>query len=174
MKYLWQDSDYVLSWFSRKRRSALKAYRQYVEQGASQGRRPELVGDGLVNSPGKSAEKFDFDGMQKKPLADRRILGGEDFAKKILKGSEHEVKYQVPLVQMREKVQSIIEEKCRGENIRVEELRMGARRRPIGEVRSEIAWQLVNDLGIPVVETARQLGVSPSAISKILQRKGTK
>jgi predicted transcriptional regulator len=39
------------------------------------------------------------------------------------------------------------------------------------EARAEIAWQLVNELGVPLSEVAHHLGVSASAISKILRRR---
>ena len=50
IKHEWQDRDYVLSWFGKKEGEARRAYRQYVEEGIGQRRRPELVGGGLVRS----------------------------------------------------------------------------------------------------------------------------
>jgi DNA invertase Pin-like site-specific DNA recombinase len=47
---------------------------------------------------------------------------------------------------------------------------MGSRRWEISRVRSEVAQQLVRELGVSLAEVARLLGVSTSAISKILQR----
>ena len=43
----WQDCDYVLKWFGEK-----QAYRTYVQKGIHDGRRPELVGGGLIRSVG--------------------------------------------------------------------------------------------------------------------------
>jgi len=48
---------------------------------------------------------------------------------------------------------------------------MGSRRGCISQVRLQIAYQLVQDYGIPLAEVARQLGVSTSAISKAITRK---
>lgn len=50
------------------------------------------------------------------------------------------------------------------------ELQMGSRRNQISQARSELASQLIKDFGLPLAEVARQLGVSTSAISKILTR----
>jgi DNA-binding Lrp family transcriptional regulator len=47
---------------------------------------------------------------------------------------------------------------------------MGSRRRRISQVRLQIAYQLVENFGIPLAEVARQVGVSASAISKVLNR----
>ena len=48
----WQDRDYVLRWFGNKADEARKAYLEFVNEGVDQGRRPELVGGGLVRSMG--------------------------------------------------------------------------------------------------------------------------
>jgi REP element-mobilizing transposase RayT len=47
-----QDTGYVLRFFGEKVPAARKAYRAYVEKGIDQGRRPELVGGGLIRSAG--------------------------------------------------------------------------------------------------------------------------
>jgi putative transposase len=44
-KYEWQDTDYILGLFGRKRVSARRAYRSFVEKDLSQGRRPDLTED---------------------------------------------------------------------------------------------------------------------------------
>jgi len=52
IKHSWQDREYVLAWFSDKEVQAKKYYRQYVKEGISHGRRPELIGGGLIRSLG--------------------------------------------------------------------------------------------------------------------------
>ena len=51
-----------------------------------------------------------------------------------------------------------------------EGITQGSRRNSIPRVRSEITERLVKELGMSLAEVARLLGVSTSAISKILQR----
>ena len=48
----WQNRDYVLKWYGRKEGDAADAYRNHVKKGIDQGRRPELVGGGLIRSMG--------------------------------------------------------------------------------------------------------------------------
>jgi REP element-mobilizing transposase RayT len=48
----WQNINYVLGLFSDKAREARRWYRQFVEKGISQGKRPDLVGGGLLRSSG--------------------------------------------------------------------------------------------------------------------------
>jgi putative transposase len=54
----------------------------------------------------------------------------------------------------------------------IDELRGGSRRGGIPALRVRLATELVAEHGLTLAETARQLGVSTSAISKILMRKG--
>jgi len=47
----WQDTQYVLSFFGDGP-EARKHYMDFVAQGVGQGKRPELVGGGLIRSMG--------------------------------------------------------------------------------------------------------------------------
>ncbi len=49
---VWQDCGQILRHFASKKKPARKKYREFVEKGAAQGRRPQLVGDGLIRSMG--------------------------------------------------------------------------------------------------------------------------
>lgn len=51
----WQDTETVLSNFGRRTRESRKGYKQFMEEGVSQGRKPELVGGGLIRSFGGTA-----------------------------------------------------------------------------------------------------------------------
>ena len=48
----WQNTDYILSLFGRKTSEARCLYSKFVEKGVSDGKKPELVGGGLVRSLG--------------------------------------------------------------------------------------------------------------------------
>ena len=47
-----QDTDYILRLVREKVSATRKAYRIYVKKAIAQGRRPELVGGGLIRSAG--------------------------------------------------------------------------------------------------------------------------
>ena len=57
-----------------------------------------------------------------------------------------------------------------GRGIEIEELKGGSRRKQISRVRARVAVGLVKTHGAALAEVARQLGVSTSAISKIIKR----
>ncbi len=61
-------------------------------------------------------------------------------------------------------------EVCKKEGVHIEELRGGSRRGRLSEVRVQLSMELVKNYGLTLAETARQLGVSTSAISKIFVR----
>ena len=62
----WQDAAYVLGCFNKNTASARERYLAYVKAGITVGRRPELVGGGLIRSVGGWAEvkKMRLKGMK--------------------------------------------------------------------------------------------------------------
>jgi predicted HTH domain antitoxin len=103
-------------------------------------------------------------------LSDDRILGSGDFVEKIIKEAEAKIKYQLPAKEHHEKIAEFITKVCKNEKVSIEELKAGSRRRETSRVRARIAIGLVKTHGVSLAEAARQLGVSTSAISKILRR----
>jgi REP element-mobilizing transposase RayT/predicted HTH domain antitoxin len=166
----WQDRDYVLKWFGKKEREAKSAYRNYVKKGIDQGRRPELVGGGLIRSLGGWSAVKALRRSGDRELSDDRILGSGDFVEKIIKEAEAKIKYQLPAKEHHEKIAEFITKVCKNEKVSIEELKAGSRRRETSRVRARIAIGLVKTHGVSLAEAARQLGVSTSAISKILRR----
>jgi len=169
-KYEWQDRDYVLSWFGKREGEAKRAYRQYIEEGVGQGRRPELVGGGLVRSLGGWSQVLSMRKHNKRVMSDERILGSGDFVDRIIREAGQKVECEFGANNIKEKVGKFIEQVCKKENIHPKELRMRGKRGRIGQVRSQMAYQLVEDYGIPLAEVARQLGVTTSAVSKAITR----
>ena len=56
------------------------------------------------------------------------------------------------------------------EKVTIAELRAGSRRKKVSGVRARIAIGLVKKHGVALAEVARRVGVSTSAISKVLKR----
>jgi len=169
VKYPWQDCDYVLSWFGSRKGDARKAYRRYMSEGISQGRRPELVGEGLKGFLKNWGQELEANGKEDNQTLDSRILGVGDFVRNVLERFGQREEGRSSSKELYEKMEGIIKERCREGNINIEELRKGSRRNRVAQIRSDIAWQLASELGFPLAEIGRQLGVSTSAISKILR-----
>jgi predicted HTH domain antitoxin len=170
-KYGWQDRDYVLSWFGKKEKEARRSYRKYLEEGMTQGSRPELVGGGMVRSYGGWSAVLPLRKSEDKITGDQRILGTGDFVERVLSESGEPLRRRLSPAERSKRIRNILEEECQKGKIEIEELRMGSRRGEIPQVRSELAQRLIRELGVSLAEVARLSGVSTSAISKIMKRR---
>lgn len=166
----WQDRDYVLNWFGAKEVEAKRAYRQFVKKGIDEGHRPDLVGGGLIRSQGgwSSVKALRRLGIREK--SDERILGGGEFVEQLIKESDQTRKEQFSAQQRLQCVTKHIEEICKKEKVSVEALKSGSRRQNVSMVRTKLAPKFVEEWGLSLTEAGRHLGVSPSAIAKILYR----
>jgi REP element-mobilizing transposase RayT len=166
----WQDRDYVLRWFGRIEAEAKAAYRAYVREGVEQGRRPELVGGGLIRSIGgwSAVKSLRREGILEK--GDARILGSSEFVIKVVGELEKRLKYQFSLAERIEKAAEILSLECKNAGLEAEALAAGGRRREMSNLRSKLAKQFVDGLGLSLAETGRLLGVSTSAIARSLNR----
>jgi len=87
-KRSWQDTVTILSFFGKSIGGSRNRYLRYVESGIEQGRRPELVGGGLIRSLGgwravKNARKG-----RERMKGDHRILGDSAFVMAVLAETE--------------------------------------------------------------------------------------
>jgi len=168
----WQNRAGVLSMFGNSERIAVRAYCQYMEEGVPLGRRPELVGGGLLRSAGGWSQVkprlLNQDGV----LSDERILGSGKFVERIVAEAEEKIRHQLPVDRRWEDAKGIIEEVCREENVSPEELRSGSRRAPVSTIRKLLVRRLVIEQGLPQAVVARLLGVTTPAVAKSLARQG--
>jgi REP element-mobilizing transposase RayT len=164
----WQDRHYVLKWFGRQKKEAIKDYREYVKKGMERGQRPELVGGGLIRSKGGWSQVKSIRRNEDREMFDARILGSGDFVDQIIKEAAVNVKYQFTESKRKRKVEEYIATICEKENLTINELRSGSRRQHVSRTRAAIANYIVKNYGVTLAEAARQLGVSTSAVSKML------
>ncbi len=170
IRYVWQDRKHVLSWFGSRERYALAAYRRFVRDGMTQGRRPELVGGGLIRTLGGWAEVKAVRSRGDRVLSDPRVLGAGSFVERLLACDEGRLRRMHASVQRGAQVEQLIRRTCTSARIHLGELQCGGRRRGVATTRAKLARQLVGDYGITLADAARRLGVSTSAIAKILAR----
>ena len=86
-----QDIDYVLNLFGQSEKGARRAYESFVAKGVKQGRRPDLVGGGLLRSIGGWAELNAFRDLGIRIKGDERLLGSSDFVERVLKQAEEKL-----------------------------------------------------------------------------------
>ncbi|MFC1494572.1 transposase [Thermodesulfobacteriota bacterium] len=166
----WQDVDYVLGIFSKKRKVAQRNYREYVLKGIKKGHRPELVGGGLIRSFGGWTEARRLVKGGERLKGDERILGDSQFVLDVLKEADErfERKYEL---------------KARGYDLdalanRIEELfdmekgeiySLGKYKRLI-KPRSVFCYWAVRELGETATSLASRLSLTQSGVSKSVLR----
>ncbi|WAC08357.1 MAG: transposase [Thermodesulfobacteriota bacterium] len=166
----WQEREYVLSLFGKEKRKAIRAYRKFIEEGEGQGKRPELIGGGLIRSLGGWSQVLTLRGTGGKTVHDGRVLGGGDFVGEILSEADARLKRQLLNKDREQVINKTIKESCAKGKIRESEVRNGGQRREASKVRGEIAYYLSQEMGIPMAEIARHLGVCTSAIAKAVKK----
>lgn len=127
-------------------RVARHRYRDFVEKGMDQGRRPEFQGGGLVRSAG--GKKVGLLGRKKgeREKGDERILGSGDFVGEILQQAEatFERKY-LPKRPIQELVEIVAGELA----VRPQVICSGNRKKQYTDARSLLAWIAVEEVGHP-------------------------
>ena len=96
-----------------------------MEEGKDQGRRPELVGGGLIRSLGGWSEVLSLRRQGERIKYDGRILGGGDFVSEILREADQKVRRYLPVREKGALKDGIIKEMCEKEGVGTGELRMG-------------------------------------------------
>ncbi|MBW1783153.1 MAG: transposase [Deltaproteobacteria bacterium] len=167
----WQNIEYVLGYFGKRTGEARKNYRSYVAKGISMGRRPELVGGGLIRSLGgwDEIKKMRLAG-QDRIKSDQRILGESDFVMDVLSESEETFsrKYQLKsrgfnFEKVAERVASLFD---------LEKDYIIARGRQRDRVRSRdiLCYWCAIELGIPMADLAKRLDMTLAAVSYAVKR----
>ena len=165
----WQERKYVLGQFHEKEGKAIRAYRRFMEEGEDQGRRPELVGGGLIRNLGGWSQVLPLGGSRERIEQDGRILGSKDFVAEIIREAEKKARRYLWVSEMKTSIDNAIKEICLKEGVAEQELRMGVRTRKYSRVRAKISYYLSHEFGVSRTEIARQLGVCTSAIAKAIQ-----
>ena len=166
----WQERDYVLQQFHRNEKEAIRVYRRFMEEGKDRGRRPELVGGGLVRSMGGWSQVLSLRSRGEIGEHDSRILGGGDFVAEIIKEADQKVTRYLPKERREGLIRDVILKICQEEGVGEKELSLGGQARRVSSVRAKVAWELSREYGIAMAEIARHVGVCTSAIANALRK----
>ncbi|MCD6533602.1 MAG: transposase [Deltaproteobacteria bacterium] len=160
----WQNRNEVLLFFGNKKKQAIDDYELFITDGLNQGKRPELVGGGLRRS------QQDMPEVIEQPEAyDDRILGGGDFVEQILQQNVMETEIINPH-ERQQLGEKFIKRICMEKSIALQEIQSGSRRHTISNARHIMTAKLMQEYGWSSTAVARCLGVSTSAICKIMAR----
>ena len=155
-----QECDEVLLYFGRRTSTAREKYRQFVLDGVSAGRRPELVGGGKRNSAMGQADS------EEEITFDPRVLGSSDFVERLRR--DRQLSY---LLEEKLSIAELVRRVAKLYDVPTEYLRQPRRSRAVSEARSLVCYCAVRQLRHNGAAVARYLHISRSAVS-ISSQKG--
>ena len=167
----WQDMGYVLSFFGKSLRESRKRYLQYVESGIEQGRRPELVGGGLIRSLGgwKAVKNARFSG-QDRMKGDHRILGDSAFVMEVLAEAEEKFERFYELKSKGYDLDTIEQKVCEIFGIEPDEIYSKSRQKTRAEARGLYCYWGVVELGYSLADLARLFGMTGQGVGYAVRR----
>lgn len=166
----WQDVNYVLGFFSKKRKIAQKQYKEYVSEGIETGRRPDLVGGGLIRSLGGWSEVRKLGKGERRLKGDERILGDSQFVLDTLKEAEERFERKYELIARGYDLEALAK---RVEDVFVMEpgdIYSPGKYKRLIKPRSVFCYWAVRELGETATSLAKRLGLTQSGVSKSVLR----
>lgn len=170
VRYDWMDSDYVLGFFGGRAGTARKAYLEFLHDEIGIDREKELSGGGLARSQGGWSKVLSMRKKGEKAMSDERILGGDDFVREVLREAEERTDVLLPEPERLELFTNAIEQACESAGVTAAFLRSGSRSGKLPSLRKDLAQKAVNEYGLSLAETGRQLGVTTNAVSFMLRK----
>jgi putative transposase len=162
----WQDVGAVLGYFGRRKKRAMVGYEKYVREGIEKGRRPELVGGGLIRSLGGWSEVLSLRRRGEKAVSDERILGSGEFIEQLLLEAEEKAKETLGWRGRVPSLQTLLCKISKRDGVEEEKVRGGDRRRSVVGVRKLFCQVAVRRLGYSGAAVARFLGVTTSLVNR--------
>ncbi|MEJ2726810.1 MAG: transposase, partial [Deltaproteobacteria bacterium] len=157
--------------FGKKRKIAREQYKRYVSEGIEKGRRPDLVGGGLIRSLGgwDEVKEMRLSGGHR-IKSDQRILGESDFVRDVLCGSEEQFSRKYRLRSLGYDFEKVVERISRLFQMEKEYITGRGRQKDRVRARDLLCYWTVVQLGMSMVDLARKFDVTPAAVSYAVQR----
>jgi putative transposase len=167
----WQDWRYVLSMFGKRVGEGRKRYLEYVEAGVEQGRRPELVGWGLIRSLGGWDEvRKRRPSSQERVKSDQRILGDSEFVEETLRAADEKYNRYYRLKSLGYNMSKVEEKVGRIFGIKASEIYVKGREKTRAEARGLLCYWAARELGYRLTDLARKLGMTQPGVGYAVRR----
>jgi putative transposase len=167
----WHDTSYVLSYFGKKASASRKLYLSHIQKGIDQGRRPELVGGGLIRSLGGwSAVKKLRQKGQDRVKSDVRILGDGEFVTSLLSEANEKLDRQYLLKSLGYDLDKISQKVSELYGIDKKEIFSKGRRKIQVKARDLFCYWAVQELGFSCTSVAKRLGMSQPGVGYAVSR----
>ncbi len=166
----WQETTSVLRRFGTRVGRARGQYRAFVAAGVRFGRRPELMGGGLVRSAGGWVAVRELRRGREGYTADERVLGSAEFVDRLLREVEEVEARRATATQKGPDLPRLMREIARAGGVTREALVGTGRRREVSRARDGLAYIWVEVLGHSGRQLARQLRIRPESVYKGARR----
>ena len=167
----WQDTEYVLSFYGKKKAAAQKRYLSYVTAAMDQGRRDDLVGGGLIRSLGGWSElkKHQLKGSTR-IKSDERILGDSKFVQEVLSLAKEKFNRKYELKSKGYDLTAVEKKVARIYQIKQEQIYAKGRQKQRVEARSLLCYWAARELGMAITKLAELLELTPPAVGYAVSR----
>jgi REP element-mobilizing transposase RayT len=165
-----QDVEYVLRLFGKKVSAARKAYRAFVNKGITQGRRPDLVGGGLIRSAGGWSVLKAMRRARIRVKGDERILGDGDFAQSVLDLAKEQVEKRYLLKAQGYDLEKVTYRVSTALGVKPEQIWAAGKHPVTVKARSLLCYWAVRQLGFSATALSKRLGVSQPSVSISVKR----
>ncbi len=170
VKRPWQDTTYVLALFGKSIRASRRAYLNFVSKGIVFGRRPDLVGGGLIRSIGGWSALSAMRSSHLRVISDERILGNSDFVESVLKHANETYERKTLAMAKGIGLDALIDAAANYFDINPEIIKGSSKQRDGTRARSIVCYLAVEKLAMVGAQLARQLNITASAVSKLISR----
>lgn len=162
----WQDTDYVLKLFNSKLSLSRRRYREYVKKGLSMGKRPDLIGGGLVRSAGGWDALKGLRRIKAYMKGDERILGDSNFVETVLKASQDEFDRRYLLQSRGYNFDTVVDRVAEVLGMNRAEVLSSGRQPDKVQARSLVCFWASRELGMSMVELSKRLRISQPTASQ--------
>ena len=170
VKHDWQDTHYVLARFGDSVKEARKSYLRFVRKAINQGRRPDLVGGGLLRSIGGWSALKAIRDTETRVISDERILGSSEFVETVLKSANEAYERKTVIQAKGINLDHLIGMVAGRLDMDVNLILSSSRQRTVALARSIICCLAVDQLMLSGTLVASRLNLTPSAVSKLVSR----
>lgn len=169
-KHDWQDTEYILRLFGKRVSSARRKYSEFVQKGIEQGKRPDLIGGGLLRSHGgwSGVRSMVKEGEYQK--GDERILGDGEFVTEVLACAKEKLENKYQMKATGFDLESLIHRVAELTGLTRDEILDGVRDKRRTDARSILVYWATDQLGITQTKLAEKLNLTQSAISHAVRR----
>jgi putative transposase len=166
----WQDIKWVLKYYDKRLWAARIRYRAFVQKGASQGKRDDLIGGGLIRSSGGWSAVKEMRRTKIFQKSDERILGDGEFVDQVLITAQEEMEKKTALISKGYDLAKVAERVSELLKLKPNEIWGPGKERRRVNSRSLLCYWAVRYLDLNMMELSKILGLSSSAISLSVKR----